>query len=158
MLQVREGNRILQFDGKLIGHSTSWRRGSYRWVEFNLYRTQAGTYVLARVGMSLLYHRPDCEVVHRNNLKPVPSSELDRDSKACSICRPTPTSRESIICPEKPRYWAQVCETPGAVVDALHKEDDAGSRYLTLVSQRLLEEASDEDTSIEQAYRIETII
>jgi hypothetical protein len=156
MIQVRDGSRILQFEGRLIAQSSSWRRGSYRWVEFHLYRVTSGVYVLARVGMSLLYHVPECDVVYRNNLKPAPRADLDRDARPCDRCMPD-RARTDTICPEKPRYWAQVCETPEAVLDALYKFDDAGSKYLTLVAQRLLDEASDEDESISQVYRIETI-
>lgn len=157
MIQVKDGNRLLQFDGRLIGDSTSWRRGSHRWVEFKLYKTnEEGRYILSRVGMSLLYHLQECEVVERNNLKDAPKSELDRDARACPECRPD-MFNIPIVCPEKPRFWAQVCDTPQAVVEALMKYDEAGNRYLTFVAQRLLERASDADEELDAIYRVETI-
>lgn len=157
MIQVKDGPRILQFEGRLIGDSTSWRPGSFRWVEFRLYRTQEeGRYVLARVGLSLLYHLPECDVVERNNLKEVPRSELTRDSRACPECLPDSINLP-IVCPERPRNWAQVCDTPEAVIEALTKYDDAGNRYLTFVAQRLLDNASDHDDELGNVYRIETI-
>jgi hypothetical protein len=157
LIQVKDGNRLLQFDGRLIGTSTSWRRGSYRWVEFKLYKThEEGRYILSRVGMSLLYHLHECAVVERNNLKEAPRSTLDRDARPCEDCRPDQLE-VPIVCPEKPRYWAQVCDTPDAVIKALYKEDENGNTYLTFVAQRLLENAADLDTEIEGIYRIETI-
>jgi len=46
---------------------------------------------------------------------------------------------------------------PTAVLDALYKYDDNGSKYLTKVAERLLDNASDEDAAIDSAYRIEFI-
>lgn len=157
MIEVKDGSRALQFDGRLIANSTSWRRGADRWVEFNLYRTDSGKYVINRIGMSLLYHAPDCEVVRRNNLRDEPASERHRDAIPCPICRPHQNGNFPIICPERPRHWAQVCETADAVVEALQKYDDNGSRYLTYVAKRLLEAASEVDNAIDAAYRIEII-
>jgi hypothetical protein len=157
MLQVHDGSRILQFDGKLLAHSTSWRRGSYRWVEFKLYRTDSGTYVISRIGESLLYHMPDCEIVARNKIREEPRSGLDRDAHPCDICHPERQPTFPLVCPEMPRYRAQVCDGPGAVLDSLHRYDAAGSRYLTLVAERLLNQAAEQDHDIAQAFRVETI-
>lgn len=157
MIKVRDGSRILQFDGQLLAHSTSWREGSDRWVEFNLYRTESGTYILARVGQSLLYHMPQCKVVGRNALHDQPRSELDSGAKPCEMCRPDQQPTFPIVCPERPRYHAQVCDGAESVLDSLHRYDAAGSRYLTLVAARLLDDASEKDQYISDSYRIETI-
>lgn len=158
MIQVKDGSRILQFEGRLIGSSSSYRRGSQRWVEFKLYKTdESGVYVLSRIGVSMLYHHPECEVVSRNNLREAPASALEDGAVPCPDCRPDLVSNFPIVCPERPRHWAQVCETPNAVMDALMKYDDSGSRYLTYVAQRLLEDASDVDDEISAVYRVETI-
>jgi len=155
--QVRDGSRIIQFEGSLIGHSTSWRRGSHRWVEFSLYRTEeTRVYVLARTGVSLLYHYPGCEVVERNNLKETPASELDRDAVACPQCRPDQINMP-IVCPERPRYWAQVCDDAQAVLESLTKYDESGSQYLTFVARRLLDDASKTDDDIARVYQVQTI-
>jgi hypothetical protein len=157
VIQVKDSSRVLQFDGKMIAHSTSWRRGQYRWVEFTLYRTTSGVYVIARVGMSMLYHHPDCKVVSRNNLKESPAQALEQNAYPCTECHPE-FNRSVNICMEKPRHWAQVCDSPEAVLEALYKYDEAGNRYLTLVAQRLMEEASEEDVLINNIYGVETIL
>jgi hypothetical protein len=157
MKQVKDGSRILQFEGKLIGNSTSWRRGAHRWVEFNLYKTdETGVYILSRTGVSLLYHYPECEVVERNKLREEPTSELHKDAVPCPQCRPDQINMP-IVCPERDRHWAQVCDDANAVLESLMKYDDAGSQYLTFVAKRLLEDASDVDPDIEAAYRVQTI-
>jgi hypothetical protein len=156
MLQVRDGSRIIQFDGELLAHSSSKRPGSYRWVQFDLYKTASGLYVLAREGVSKIYHTPGCVVIKRNSLSDSPRSELAVDAYPCELCRPDESDFPMVFV-EKSRFWAQVCETPVAVLDALYKYDDAGSRYLTLVAQRLLDTASEVDTRIADVYRVETI-
>lgn len=155
MLEVRDGSRTLQFNGTLLGASTSYRRGSTRWIEFELYRTENGSYILSRIGMSIVYHGAACPLVKRYGLQDSPYSDLKSDSIPCEECAPDESL--DLIFPEKHRYWAQVSEEPTAVLDSLYKYDDGGARYLTNVAQRLLEAASKLDAEIAQIYKIEII-
>lgn len=155
MLEVKDGARTLQFSGKLLGKSSSYRRGSTRWIEFELYRTESGSYILSRIGVSLVYHGAACPLVKRYGLQEIDADELAQDAIACEECEPT--DEADLVFPEKYRYWAQVSEDPDAVLDALYKYDDGGARYLTNVAQRLLEAASELDQKIESVYRIELI-
>jgi hypothetical protein len=153
--EVKDGSRTLQFSGKLLAESSSWRRGSYRWIEFKLYKTDNGSYILSRVGVSLIFHGAACPLVKRYGLNETSSSSLSTDATPCEECNPTRSVE--MIFPEKDRYWAQVSEDPTPVLEALYKYDQGGARYLTNVAQRLLEEASDNDRGIESVYRIELI-
>ena len=153
--EVRDGSRILKFNGRLLAESSSWRRRSYRWVEFSLYKTENGSYVLSRIGASLLFHGAACPLVKRYSLSETPYSSLDRDAIACEECNPD--SSAALVFPEKYRYWAQVIEEPRGVLDAVYKEDDGGARYLTNVAQRLLDEASEVDERLASVYRVELI-
>ena len=155
MYEVKDGSRTLQFSGKLLAESSSWRRGSYRWIEFKLYKTDNGSYILSRVGVSLIFHGAACPLVKRYGLNETSSSSLSADATPCEECNPTRSVE--MIFPEKDRYWAQVSEDPTPVLEALYKYDQGGARYLTNVAQRLLEEASDNDRGIESVYRIELI-
>lgn len=155
MLEVKDGARTLQFNGRLLGKSSSYRRGSTRWIEFELYRTESGSYILSRVGVSLIYHGAACPLVKRYGLQEVDSTELAQDALACEECDPTEDAE--LVFPEKYRYWAQVSEDAEAVLDALYKYDSGGARYLTNVAQRLLEEASKNDSKIDSIYRVELI-
>lgn len=157
MIQVKDGDRILQFNGKLLGKSSSWRRDSLRWIEFELYKTESGSYVLSRVGVSVVYHAATCHLVKRYGLSEVPTQSVTapREIVPCEICNPSLSA--AVIFPEKDRNWAQVSEDPNAVLEALYKYDESGARYLTHVAQRLLEEASKIDKGIETVYRIEVI-
>jgi hypothetical protein len=155
LLEVKDGARTLQFNGRLLGKSSSYRRGSTRWIEFELYRTESGSYILSRVGVSLVYHGAACSLVKRYGLQEVDYQELAEDALPCEEC--DPTEEAELVFPEKYRYWAQVSEDAEAVLDALYKFDDGGARYLTNVAQRLLEEASANDSKIDTIYRIELI-
>jgi hypothetical protein len=155
MYEVKDGARTLQFNGTLLGKSTSWRRGSTRWIEFELYRTESGSYILSRIGVSTVFHGAACSLVKRYGLNESHYSSLTRDAIPCEDC--SPTEEADLIFPEKHRYWAQVSEEPDAVLDALYKFDDGGARYLTNVAQRLLESAADTDKAIDSIYRVEVI-
>jgi hypothetical protein len=155
MIEVKDGNRTLYVDGVLLAKSTSYRRGSTRWIEFELYKTVSGQYVLSRVGVSLVYHGAACTLVTTYNLQEMSFNETHRDSIPCERCEPDESA--DLVFPEKNRYWAQVSDQAVAVLDALYKYDDGGARYLTNVAQRLLEEASKKDQKIAEVYRFEII-
>jgi hypothetical protein len=155
MYEVKDGSRTLQFSGRLLGESSSWRRGSTRWIEFKLYKTDNGSYILSRVGVSLVFHGAACPLVKRYGLVEAGSDELKVDSLPCEECYPS--KNLPVIFPEKDRTWAQVSEEPEPVLDALYKYDAGGARYLTHVAQRLLEQAAKYDEKIESIYRIEMI-
>jgi hypothetical protein len=155
MIEVKDGARTLQFNGKLLGKSSSWRRGSTRWIEFELYRTESGSYILSRIGVSLIYHGASCALVKRYGLTEIAFEELSRDALACEDC--SPTEEADLVFPEKHRHWAQVSDEPTAVLDALYKFDDGGARYLTNVAQRLLEDAAKADEKIASVYKFEII-
>jgi hypothetical protein len=86
--QVKDGSRTLQFNGSLLGKSSSWRRGSTRWIEFELYQTENGSYVLSRVGVSLIYHGAACSLVKRYGLVEASPDDLSKDAIPCEECGP----------------------------------------------------------------------
>lgn len=154
--QVKDGSRTLQFNGKALGHSSSYRRGSTRWIEFDLYKTENGSYVLSRIGVSLVFHGAACSLVKRYGLVEASVDDLSEDAIPCEECNPS--FDLPLVFPEKNRTWAQVSDDPSAVLEALYKYDQGGARYLTNVAQRLLEQASRADQKIELVYRVETIL
>jgi hypothetical protein len=155
MISVRDGSRTLQFNGTLLGSSSSQKHDSTRWIEFELYRTENGSYVLSRIGVSITYHGAACHLVKRYDLRDVPVGDEHRTLVPCETCRPS--LEAGIIFPEKNRYWAQVSDDANAVLEALYQYDGSGARYLTNVAQRLLETASAVDKHIETVYKVELI-
>lgn len=156
MYEVKDGSRILQFSGRLLGESSSKRGDSTRWIEFRLYKTENGKYILSRVGISLVFHASVCPLVKRYGLAEAQPPSLRADALPCEECLP---ERDlPIVFPEKERTWAQVSDEADPVLDALYKYDQNGARYLTYVAQRLLEQASEADENIDRVYRVETIL
>jgi len=155
MYSVKDGDRELQFNGTLLAKSTSARRAAYRWIEFELYRTESGSFILSRVGVSLIFHGSVCPLVSKYRLTESPSYELMRNATPCEECQPDDSL--DLVFPEKYRHWAQVSDTPEAVLDALYKYDGNGARYLTSVAQRLLQEAAKVDSEIAEVYNYEII-
>jgi hypothetical protein len=80
---------------------------------------------------------------------------MNTDSLPCERCNPDESAE--LIFPEKDRYWAQVSDNAGAVLEALYKYDEFGSRYLTSVAKRLMESAGKVDKNVFSTYKTETI-
>lgn len=155
MYEVRNGNRVMRFEGRHLANSSSKRPGSARWIEFDLYKTEGGKYVLSRVGVSYVFHSVVCPLVSRYGLHEAHSADLDPQATPCEEC--DPDDNDPQVFPETFRYWTLVAEEPDAILDALYKEDHNGARYLTRVAERLLQEAAAQDADIDMVYRFEYI-
>ena len=161
MFQVNDGDRTLQFEGEALAHSSSRYADSERWVEFDLYRTQGGSYVVSRVGYSRLYHAKSCEIVLKRRHKPAQVATLTEDSLPCLDCKPhlgLDQHAHEMIYPERPLYWAQACPTADAAVEALASYDVDGNRYFTHVARDLIADAAEKDARLREAYYIEHIV
>ena len=153
---VRDKVRTREVDGVKLSESTSRVAKAPRWVEFSLYRTKSGQYVLARVGHSLVYHDQSCFSVSRNKLSEVDGLELPGDFVPCYECKPDRADVDGVF-PEKPRYAMWVCVKPEAVIKCLLMEDDDGTEYLTNVAERLLVDAAKIDPLISEAFYNDSI-
>jgi len=156
MITVQDGLRNLKFEGELLAASSSRIKKKFRWVEFRLYRTESGRFVISRVGVSMIYHQKACSVVSRNNIAPVPSNAIGVNLVPCDDCRPD-KDHDYELYPETSRYHAQILDTAEGVVSSLKKYDEFGTEYLTIVAKKLLEEASKKDNEIHSAYYEEWI-
>jgi hypothetical protein len=153
---VRDGVRTLEFSGAKLAESSSREPKKPRWVEFELYKTPKGQYVLARIGVSVYYHSEDCQTVSRNKLSAVDGAELSAAYVPCDFCKPNRLDVEGIY-PETPRYSAYVCTDAVGVVASLMKRDNNNTEYLTNVARRLLTEASRLDQDIADAFYVDRI-
>lgn len=153
---VKDGVRTLKFDGELLAQSSSRIGSRPRWVEFYLFLTTKGIYVVSRIGVSRFYHSGDCDVVSRNRLSAIDESELALDAVPCPECNPTGLDAEGVY-PETPRYWAQHSEKPKGIVASLMKYDNNGIEYLTNVARRLLEDAAEVDEGLSDAFYNDTL-
>lgn len=151
---------MLQFEGERLSSVSSQRADSPRWVEFELYRTAAGSYIISRVGRSVLYHATDCPVVGRNALMAVPASSLQPGFVPCPECDSDliDLASDEEVCPETVRHRALVVENAQEVLNSLYQFDDDGVRYLTTVARRLIERAATVDEDVRASYyRVQSI-
>lgn len=153
---VRDSVRTLQFNGTKLAESSSKAPNKTRWVEFQLYVTNSGIYVLARKGASILYHAENCAVVTRNKLSVSNGEELPLYYMPCTDCKPSRINIDGVY-PETARYWAQHSEKAAGIVEALMQYDNNDTKYLTRVASDLLAEASKYDSNIKRAFEVELI-
>lgn len=153
---VRDTIRTLKFNGTMLAESSSKTPNKTRWVEFQLYVTTSGIYVLARKGASILYHDETCSIVSRNKLSVANGEELPSYYVPCPDCKPSRISVDGVY-PETARYWAQHSEKAQGIVEALMQYDNNDTKYLTRVASDLLEEASKFDPNIRKAFEVEIV-
>ena len=156
MYEVRNGNRVMRFEGRHLANSSSKRPGSPRWIEFDLYKTEGGKYVLSRVGVSHVYHSSVCPLVSRYGLHEAHSADLSPLAVPCEDCD-ADAVMDPMIFPETFRYWTLVSDEPEAILEALYKPDGFGARYLTRVAERLLQAAAAQDADLDMVYRFEWV-
>lgn len=154
--EVMAGVRKLQFSGTQLAQSSSFAPHKTRWVEFGLYRTVAGIYIVSRVGYSRTYHNAECFTTSRNHLSPIDGLTLPGDYAACEKCKPFLADPDGVF-PETPRPAAWQCADAVGVVASLMKEDVNRVEYLTNVARRLLVDASKKDDAISDAFYIDRI-
>jgi hypothetical protein len=156
--KVYDGSRTLKFEGVHLSHSSSRNRGSGRWIEFDLYRTESGQYVLSRNGVSVIYHTRNCQVVEEYGLHAAPAATLTAESTPCERCIPVIVADNDVIFPEVNRPWAQVCPSVDSVLKSVQLQDPhTGSWYLTRVARNLLEEASQHDAQVDLRYHTQVV-
>lgn len=148
---TRDGARRIGFEGVELARSSSEGPGKSRWIEFTLYKTKSGQYVIYRIGRSYVYHHIDCPIVIKNRLSMYPEEHLPSKYTPCQECKPSILEIDGLY-PETPRYYTQPSDTPEGVVAILHKTDTNKVRYLTRVAKDLLYKASQVDEGIRDVF------
>jgi hypothetical protein len=148
---IPAGNgQVYRFTGQLLASSDSRRNGAHRWISFSLYRSTGGSYVLARVGHSTLYHSPSCDVVSRNRLE---VGTPPTGGVPCEECHPDP---DGPVCPEQPRHWAAIIKDAPGVLKALQRSNGE-QQYVTKVAARLVEQAAVKDRALAEAWSVQVV-
>jgi hypothetical protein len=155
---VQDGSRKITFEGDLIASVSSVGPSKPRWSEYRLYKTISGTYVLEKVGRSIVVHTPGCpEII--DTLDRFQDKNPGKDpSDGFWLCESCMTSRYDItaLLVEHDRHWVTITEEPAHVVDALYRKRD-GARHLPRLSLELLDQAARVDDNLADAFRVERI-
>jgi hypothetical protein len=155
--KVRDGARLIAFEGRHLGKVSSRRPDSPRWTELQLFRTSGGSYVLEKLGMSIMLHVPGCprilgEIPRFQDAYPGEDPDVGFEYDECVGAEYDFTR----LLVEEPRYWATIATDPHEIVAALYRKRD-GSRHLPRISIELLENVAAIDEAINAAYRVERI-
>jgi hypothetical protein len=151
--QVRDGSRLISFDGDLLGHISSARPGTPRWTEMSIYRTKGNSYVLEKVGRSVVTHMEGCvgiigfQAAHPGDDPDIGYTYHD--------CVPDEYDFTKLLV-EEDRFWAIIAEDPERIVEALYRRRE-GVRHLPRISLDLLGRVSDIDPSFGSSWRVEHI-
>lgn len=162
--RLPDGNREIAFSGALLAQSSSDDGRAQRWLDLNLYHTDTDRYVLHRVGRSVVYHAAGSTCTRQ--AQPQKVGDLDQERRdelmPCVRCAPPNIYSEDIdgdvqVLVEQDRSSVTVCERAPGLVESLYGVDDKGTRFLSRVAQRLLEEASKADAGIREAWNVQTV-
>lgn len=143
--QVRDGKRLLTFDGELLASISS--RDSYdkdRWTDMAVYRTTGGSYILEKVGRSTRLHMPGCKDILKELplfQQAHPGEDPESGYSWCELCSP-PIGEEydfPSLLVEEDRYWATLSPDAEVIIDALWRKRE-GYRRLPKISVDLLTE------------------
>lgn len=152
--QVRDGLRLLTFDGHLLASISS--RDSVekdRWTEMRCYKTQGGSFVLEKVGRSIRLHVQECPDILKD--LPLfeqahPGEDPEEGYSWCSICSPAIGEEYDIttLRAEVDRYWATISTDPAVIIDALYRKREGYTR-LPRISVQLLTDLCEVDPAFE---------
>lgn len=158
--QVRDGNRLLTFDGRLLASISSRESGKDRWTEMNVYKTAGGSYILEKVGRSIRLHMPGCQDI----LKDLPLFQQEHPGEDpedgyswCDRCSP-PIGEEydfTTLLVEEDRFWATMSTDPNDIIEALWRKRE-GYRRLPRISVDLLTDLCEVDPAFE-IWRMERV-
>ena len=158
MIVVEDGSRKITFEGDLIASVSSVGPSKPRWSEYRLYKTVSGTYVLEKVGRSIVVHNPGCSEII-DSLDRFQDKNPGKDpSEGFWLCESCMNGRYDItsLLVEHDRHWVNITEEPQAVVDALYRKRD-GARHLPRLSLELLDQAARVDAKLADAFLTERL-
>jgi hypothetical protein len=158
--QVRDGHRLLTFDGQLLAAVSSRDGEKDRWTEMRVYQTNGGSYILEKVGRSVRLHMPGCDDILKDLplfQQAHPGEDPDYGYSWCEKCSP-PIGEEydfTTLLVEEDRYWATLSTDPEVIIDALWRKRE-GYRRLPHISVQLLTALSRVDPAFD-SWRTEKV-
>ena len=156
--QVRDGVRLVSFDGVKLAEVSSQRSTSPRWTELTLYRTDTGRYVLSKIGRTVVLHMPGCPSIIGNLNRFVddhPGEDPDEAPWEPHVCVAADADIDELLV-EETRYWAVVADTAADIIGHLHRKD-GGVTVLPRLSVNLLEQAAQVDADIADGFYVERV-
>lgn len=152
------GDQRVQFTGQMLGKRSS-RQGDHdlRWTEIEMYKTQAGKYIVHKVGRSVVFHRANQACSSGTSTR---NLSLLNDRVPCPRCNPDQiqmlgTTNPALI--ETDRHTVHVSDTAAGAVESCYTQDKDRVAYLTYPARQLLAEVAQNDTSVHQAFMVQRV-
>jgi hypothetical protein len=159
---ARNGVERYVFEGVRLAKTTTREGGSLRWTEITIYRTEAGKYVVEKVGRTLVYHSGEPGFDCSEYGVTIEPEDLPRQAQWCPICEP-PDDPDGPVRMETDRYSTIVTENASALVDACRitnndpRSDGYGTVFMPNVARNALTKAAELDRGIRDAYLTQRI-
>lgn len=149
-ISVRDGARVLRFDGDLIASLSSKRPGAPRWSQISLYRLRSSGYVVEKVGYSAVTHDPGCLKVRSDMPAWADAHPEEREigRVPCLECQPDMSEMDAQLRLERTRHRAFVVPDAIGLVDLLTGDRDVVPALIT----RVLDAAAACDERVEQVW------
>lgn len=157
--RVRDGGRMVVFNGVKLSFATSERMDSTRWTEIEIYVTEGGNFICHRVGVTAIIHDIGCIQTHGKRLPSIwdiKQDELKLEERVpCPVCQPDvqkllKTSPASLVV-ETDRHWVSISETAQAMIKSLYTTRD-GSKSLSSIASTAIMDAAEHNDEIYKAY------
>lgn len=142
----------VEFTGTKLGHATSeMHKRQARWSEITIYKTDAGTYIVHKVGHSRVFHKPGAQCSKKGvTVKPT------LDLIPCRRCVPYHT--DALVSVETDRASVSVAERPEGAVENCKTTDGDGAIFFTRIAREALEQAGAADRPLLDAYTHQYIV
>lgn len=159
-IQDTDGRQV-RFEGDLIGEATSREPRSLRWSETRIWRTRAGSYIVQKVGRTLVFHSTSgrCRTGEKVAVRDIPRDQL-ANLIPCPKCRPdavTSAQEDDEVRLEEDRYTVHISETARGAVECCRSVDDDGVQFTTWYNADALRKASEVDEDIRAAYAVRVV-
>jgi hypothetical protein len=149
----------MQLEGdRLASVSSRHSDDQTRWTEMTLYKTDKGSYVLEKVGRSVVTHVPGCSEILGNipRFQDAHPGDDPDVGYAYHLCVPAEYDFTALLV-EEDRYWAVISTEPGEIVEALYRKQGE-ARFMPRISITLIEEASIHDELLASSWNYTRII
>lgn len=140
------------FRGRLLGQASTHEDGKLRWFEIRIIKNAAdNTYVVSKIGKSVVYHLPDCDSLRLPEAERVTVTDPPDGWLGCPVCLPH-TSDESVVL-ERDRITLREGLYAFEVLEALRQRNDAtGEWFLSMTARHALRDAIEKDAELMRAY------
>ena len=150
--RVQDRYEQIEFSGTLLADVSTETPDSDRWTEIRIYRTIAGSYVVERVGRSVIYHEHDGPC---NTGVPVRSGDLDDMFTPCRRCQVADLdviSQNEMVDQELDKHQTDVVDAAGVqgVLTLQRRDHNRGENvsYLSNPALRALALAANADSAL----------